>query len=110
LREKVGEPYTSFPTDAFVFLEGGMVGWGMTCDSNAGAAITANLIIGPRIAGGKEGHQISDDMFEYYSETPMPIFVPKNPKFTGKITKTTSESSLCHVSVGNLFTIEQRSA
>lgn len=100
LREKVGEPYTSFPVDAFVFLEGGMVGWGMTCGSNAGAAITANLIVGPRIAGGKEGHQISDDIFEYYSETPMPVFVPKNPKFTGKIVKTTSESPLCHVSVG----------
>ena len=28
LREKVGEPYTSFPADAFVFLEGGQVGWG----------------------------------------------------------------------------------
>jgi len=26
LREKVGEPYKSFPIDAFVFLEGGTVG------------------------------------------------------------------------------------
>src|SRR5512143_3345720 len=28
LREKVGEPYKSFPSDSFVFLEGGMAGWG----------------------------------------------------------------------------------
>jgi len=26
LREKVGEPYVSFPADSFVFLEGGQVG------------------------------------------------------------------------------------
>jgi hypothetical protein len=100
LREKVGEPYTSFPGDSFVFLEGGMVGWGMTCGSNAGAAIVANLIIGPRIAGATQGHQITEDMFEWYSEASMPVFVPKNPKVTTEIVRTTSESPLCHISVG----------
>ncbi|MFO7606241.1 MAG: chain A iron centre cytochrome C protein, partial [Desulfurivibrionaceae bacterium] len=35
LREKVGEPYVSFPSDAFVFLEGGQVGWGTVCGSPA---------------------------------------------------------------------------
>ncbi|XOF32178.1 MAG: twin-arginine translocation signal domain-containing protein [Candidatus Electrothrix sp. YB6] len=35
LREKIGEPYTSFPSDAFVFLEGGQVGWGTICGSPA---------------------------------------------------------------------------
>lgn len=35
LREKVGEPYKSFPIDAFVFLEGGMAGWGTVRGSNA---------------------------------------------------------------------------
>jgi len=100
LREKVGEPYISFPVDSFVFLEGGMVGWGMTCGSNAGAAIVANLIIGPRIAGAAEGHEISEDIFQWYSEASMPIFVPKNPKVTTKLVRTTSESPLCHVSVG----------
>lgn len=100
LREKVGEPYKSFPVDAFVFLEGGMVGWGTVCGSNAGAAIVANTIIGPRIAGGKEGHQISEDMFQWYSEASMPVFVPKNPRVATKLVKTTSDSPLCHVSVG----------
>ncbi|MFH1020857.1 MAG: C-GCAxxG-C-C family protein [Pseudomonadota bacterium] len=100
LREKVGEPYKSFPVDAFVFLEGGIVGWGTVCGSNAGAAIVANTIIGPRIAGGKEGHMISDDMLQWYSQASMPIFVPKTPKVTTPLVKTTSESPLCHVSVG----------
>ncbi|HBG18698.1 MAG TPA: chain A iron centre cytochrome C protein [Desulfobulbaceae bacterium] len=100
LRTKIGEPYTSFPSDAFVFLEGGMTGWGMTCGSNAGAAIVANLIVGPRIAGNTQGHQISEDIFEWYSGASMPIFVPKTPKVATEIVRTTAESPLCHVSVG----------
>ncbi len=100
LREKVGEPYKSFPADAFVFLEGGQVGWGTICGSPAGANIVANLIIGPRIAGAKEGHQIAADMMEWYSETELPAFTPKNPKITTALPTTTSESPLCHLSVG----------
>jgi hypothetical protein len=101
MRKKVGEPYTSFPVDAFVFLEGGMVGWGTTCGSNAGACITANLIIGPRIAGAHEGHQISADIMQWYSDTALPVYVPRNPFIDpGKIVQTTSDSPLCHLSVG----------
>ncbi|GAB4339896.1 MAG: C-GCAxxG-C-C family (seleno)protein [Desulfobulbaceae bacterium] len=100
LREKVGEPYTSFPADAFVFLEGGQVGWGTICGSPAGANIVANLIIGPRIAGDHEGHAISADIMQWYSETALPTFTPKHPKITAKLPTTVSESPLCHLSVG----------
>jgi hypothetical protein len=100
LREKVGEPYKSFPSDAFVFLEGGQVGWGTICGSPAGANIVANLIIGPRIAGAKEGHQIAADIMQWYSETALPAFTPKNPKLTTALPTTTSQSPLCHISVG----------
>lgn len=100
LREKVGEPYRSFPIDSFVFLEGGMVGWGTICGSNAGANIVANLIIGPRTAGAEAGHQIGADMLEWYSDTPQPVYMPKDPKVKTEIIKTTAESPLCHVSVG----------
>ena len=51
LREEVGEPYKSFSVDAFVFLEGGMAGWGTVCGNNAGANIVSNVIIGPRMQG-----------------------------------------------------------
>lgn len=72
----------------------------MTCGSNAGATIVANLIVGPSIAGNTEGHQITEDIFEWYSEASMPIFVPKSKKATMEIDRTTSESLLCHISVG----------
>ncbi len=101
LTEKIGEPYASFPSDAFVFLEGGMVGWGTVCGSPAGANIVANLIIGPRIAGATEGHHIANDLMQWYSEADMPIFKPAKPRIPiDQIITTSSDSPLCHVSVG----------
>lgn len=101
LREKVGEPYISFPSDAFVFLEGGQMGWGTICGSPAGANIVANLIIGPRISGANEGHQIAADVMQWYSDTALPSFVPAKPKIpVSSIPTTISESPLCHISVG----------
>ncbi|MDA8088031.1 MAG: C-GCAxxG-C-C family protein [Nitrospiraceae bacterium] len=102
LREKVGEPYKSFPVDAFVFLEGGMVGWGTICGSNAGANIVSNLTIGPRIAGPEcaDGAAIGADTLQWYSETALPTYIPKNPRVKTKIVQTVSDSPLCHVSVG----------
>jgi len=108
LREKIGEPYTSFPIDAFVFLEGGVASWGTICGSNAGANIVANLIIGPRIAGADEGHLIGTDIMQWYCETALPVFKPKEPKFKGNIPQTISESPLCHVSVGKWMAIADK--
>jgi len=100
LREKVGEPYKSFPADAFVFLEGGQVGWGTICGSPAGANIVANLIIGPRTSGAEAGHLIAADIMQWYSETELPTFQPQKPRLNQKLLTTISESPLCHISVG----------
>ncbi|MCI5145154.1 MAG: chain A iron centre cytochrome C protein [Candidatus Electrothrix sp. AR3] len=100
LREKVGEPYISFPSDAFVFLEGGQAGWGTICGSPAGANIVANLIVGPRIAGDTAGHQMATDIMQWYSETALPVYVPQKPKIAKKPPTTISNSPLCHLSVG----------
>ena len=102
LREKIGEPYRSFPVNSFVFLEGGMAGWGTVCGSNAGANIVSNVIIGPRIGGPdcEHGHTIGSDMMDWYSNTALPTFTPKEPKQKTAIVQTTSASPLCHISVG----------
>jgi hypothetical protein len=102
LRDKVGEPYASFPVDAFVFLEGGMAGWGTVCGSNAGANIVSNMIIGPRIAGPEceNGAAIGADALQWYAETPLPSYTPKDPRVKARIIQTTSNSPLCHISVG----------
>ncbi|WP_339136424.1 MAG: twin-arginine translocation signal domain-containing protein [Candidatus Electrothrix sp. GW3-4] len=109
LREKIGEPYTSFPSDAFVFLEGGQVGWGTICGSLAGASIVANVILGPRIddsiLGPRiddsiVGHQIAEDIMQWYTTAELPLYQPKVPKIKTKLPATISHSPLCHLSVG----------
>ena len=100
LREKVGEPYKSFPVDAFIFLEGGVSGWGTICGSNAGANIVTNLIIGPRTAGTEDGMLMGSEMMQWYADASMPVYTPKEPKIKADIPKTVANSPLCHVSVG----------
>lgn len=100
LKEEVGEPYRSFPTDAFIFLEGGIAGWGTICGTNAGSNIVTNLIIGPRTSGSEEGMLMGSEMMQWYSDTPMPTFNPRHPKVKGEIPQTVANSPLCHISVG----------
>lgn len=100
LKEKIGEPYASFPSDAFIFLEGGMSGWGTICGSNAGANIVTNLIIGPRIADSDDGALMGSEIMQWYSDARLPTYKPLKPKFTGEIPTTVSDSPLCHISVG----------
>ncbi len=100
LREKVGDPYKSFPIDAFIFLEGGTSGWGTICGANAGANIVTNLIIGPRISGTDDGMLMGSEIMQWYSTTALPSYVPKEPKIKADLPQTVSNSPLCHLSVG----------
>ena len=101
LREKVGEPYKSFPVDAFKFLEGGMSAWGTICGSNAGANVVTNCIIGPSVKGGSEdGMLMGSQMMQWYCDAQMPVWTPKTPKQATAIPTTVANSPLCHVSVG----------
>jgi len=101
LREKVGEPYKSFPIDAFLFLEGGVSGWGTICGSIAGANIVTNLIIGPRISGSEDGMLMGSEIMQWYSDTKLPNYLSKTPKVQDElIPKTVAGSPLCHISVG----------
>lgn len=100
LSKKVGEPYKSFPVDAFIFLEGGVSGWGTICGSNAGANIVTNLIIGPRISDSDDGMLMGSEIMQWYSDAMLPIYKPQKPRIAGEIPTTVSNSPLCHVSVG----------
>ncbi len=100
-REKVGGPYLSFPVDAFVFMEGGISGWGTICGSLNGANVVTNVILGPRIAGSEVGMLMGSELMQWYSEGKLPIYVPKTPKVDpAAIPHTISDSPLCHISVG----------
>lgn len=101
LAKKVGEPYKSFPVDGFFFLGGGIADWGTVCGTAAGANTVVNLIIGPLVYGLKEGFAIGSNLLDYYANTALPVYVPQKPRIDpSKIVATTSNSPLCHISVG----------
>ncbi len=93
LQEKVGEPYTSLPLEAFRWAHGGGVGWGTMCGTLVGAGMATAF------AAGKEGEKIINDVIAYYADTELPIFKPAKPKSTFK-SVSKSDSPLCHISVG----------
>ena len=94
LRRKVGGPYKSFPMEVTTFAHGGTSGWGGTCGTLIGAGVLATLCAGPKI-----GEQINNEVCNFYATSALPIFVPDHPKAEVKTTST-SDSPLCHLSVG----------
>lgn len=107
LKEKIGEPYTSFPIPALRFGMGGMLGWGLTCGSLIGGALLIGLTV-PK----DPGERMINDLVKWYAITELPTFKPTTPKATIKdkdkerefkgdfkhLTK--SNSPICHQSVG----------
>ncbi|MFH7321593.1 C-GCAxxG-C-C family (seleno)protein [Desulfurivibrio sp. D14AmB] len=100
LQEKVGEPYTLVPPETFIFLEGGLTGWGTACGSHVGAALVTNMIIGPRTTGSHDGPMMGSEIMQWYADAALPTYTPKDPRYKGKMITTVSDSPLCHVSVG----------
>lgn len=102
LQKSVGEPYTSFPIESFVWGHGGVVGWGTMCGTMLGATCATNLIAGPGPL--KTGELIANEVIHYYSNTELPIYKPKNPKLAFDPPTSKADSPLCHVSVGKWTT------
>lgn len=94
LREKVGDPYSSFPMEAITYAHGGTAGWGGTCGTLIGAGMAASLAAGPKV-----GEEILNDVMKWYTDTELPIYKPDNPKAEIKSVNR-SDSPLCHLSVG----------
>ncbi|HKJ68975.1 MAG TPA: C-GCAxxG-C-C family protein [bacterium] len=109
LQESIGEPYTSLPLEAFHFGHGGVVGWGTICGVLFGSGIALSFV------AGTDGESILNELIYWYSDTALPTYTPLNPKSTIQ-NQTTSDSPLCHISVGKwmkkegvgLFTPERK--
>lgn len=95
LAEKRGEPYRSFPVDMMRYGLGGTGGWGSLCGALNGSAALTGLF------AQTEEHlkQLVDEVFLWYEQTELPVYVPKRPMLDIPIPKSVSGSVLCHVSV-----------
>jgi hypothetical protein len=94
LRESVGEPYASFPIDVVNWAHGGVAGWGTVCGTLSGAGVAVGLV------AGDQSENIVNDLMFWYSETNLPIYRPAKPIKAEITNQSTSETPLCHVSVG----------
>jgi hypothetical protein len=93
LKDKVGAPYTAFPNAATKWGHGGAVGWGTLCGTLTGAGIVTGLI------AGEIGESILNDVINWYTVTELPVYRPSEPR-TEINSTSTSDSPLCHISVG----------
>jgi hypothetical protein len=98
LKEDVGYPFTVIPTEMFIFGEGGVAGTSTLCGALNGAAAAMFLVTGAvdrKIRG--EAFGMIQELFNWYEQTALPDYRPKNPKY--EIKGSVSKSPLCHVSV-----------
>ncbi len=98
LRKKIGFPYTMLPSTLFLVGEGGVAGTANLCGTMNGAASAVFLVTGGMDKKRKEAaYSIIRDVYDWYERTALPLYQPKHPKF--EIVKSTSKSTICHVSV-----------
>jgi hypothetical protein len=92
LKDQVGFPFTTIPTEMANFGKGGAMGWGTLCGCLNGAGMAINLV--------SDNLAPVSEVMGYYTETAFPIYVPATAiKVDGVLTSSVSNSPLCHASV-----------
>jgi hypothetical protein len=106
LQRRVGEPYVSQPLyEGLKFGAAGIAGWGTVCGALLGSAVVTGLVVPPTGVGEQilnptgVGQQILNELFDWYCNTPLPVFKPDKPRAELRM-QSTSKSPLCHISVG----------
>jgi hypothetical protein len=95
LAEEYGEPYRSFPVDMMRYGGGGTASWGSLC----GALNGSSALVGLFTEKDEDLKLLIDEMFLWYEQTELPVYIPKRPTYNIEIPKSVSASILCHVSV-----------
>jgi len=95
LSGKYGEPYSSFPVGMMRYGAGGAVGSGSLCGALNGSA----ALIGLFVRKEQEMKLLIDELFLWYEQTELPVYVPDRPALDVKIPTSVSNSVLCHISV-----------
>jgi len=102
LRETIGEPYTSFPTEIMIFGSGGVAGWGTLCGALNGASALISLV-----CTQARTSVLANELLGWYTQVKFPTDMSNQAAVDHKFTNTTydkvlpqniSGSVLCHVS------------
>jgi hypothetical protein len=95
LAEKHGEPYGSFPVGMMRYGAGGTAGSGSLCGTLNGSA----ALIGLFVKKEEDMKLLIDELFLWYEQSELPVYVPNSPVVDAEIPTSVSNSVLCHVSV-----------
>jgi len=94
LAERHGEPYRSFPVDMMRYGAGGTGGSGSLCGALNGAAALVGLFAETE----EQMKPMVGELFLWYEQTELPVYVPDKPILDIEMPKSVSNSVLCHVS------------
>jgi len=103
LRDAVGDPYTSLPTEMLIYGYGGGVGWGTLCGALNGPAAAISLV-----CVKARSDVIINELFGWYTQTNLPADTSNTYATEHRFTDTRydqvlpqnmSGSPLCHASV-----------
>lgn len=105
LGEKLGEPFTSFPTDVMRYGKGGMYGYGTLCGAINGAAAAVQLVAEEETAA-----KVVTELMNWYSATALPTdtangyavnheYLVAQLKTDEALLQNVAGNVLCHVSV-----------
>lgn len=95
LERTVGEPYISQPLyEGLKLGAAGIAEWGTVCGALLGAMVVTGFI-----TPLETGKQIMNELFQWYSTSPLPVYRPPKSKVDLTV-RTVSNSPLCHISVG----------
>ena len=97
LADKNGSPYDQFPVNMLNYGHGGAGGYGALCGALNGGA----MLIGLFCYAKKERDTMISNLYQWYEQTELPVFVPKNSKFKDEMPTASTNSVLCHASVSN---------
>lgn len=93
IKEQVGGPWETLPSEMLKYGRGGALGWGTLCGALNGSLLVMNLVAGDDVA------QLGDELLGWYTLFPFPTTKMDDiAKFPNQVT-TIAGSPLCHVSV-----------
>jgi hypothetical protein len=93
----LGKPYTGFPFEMSTYGGAGVVGWGTLCGTCNGAAMAVAMF-----HKGSMSAQLTNEVFTWYEDTNLPVFVPAEPaeeKKDMEIKPSQAHSTICHISI-----------
>jgi len=95
LADKHGEPYRGFPVDMMRYGAGGTGGSGSLCGALNGSAALFGLFA----RSEEQTKQFISELFLWYEQKELPVFVPRKPIVDVEVALSVSNSILCHASV-----------